>query len=639
MNPFFTNVSLRCWLALRYSWLIVCLVPLCAPCAVNADDDAAWAKWRSTYESRVLPIIKAKCSSCHNEENAEGELNLAKFENGDLAQKAGDMWERVAKRVRQNEMPPPDSPGLNDREKSAFHRWVDSRPREDLCDQIATDETQSWYRGYVMSRRLSRYEYGNAIYDLVGLRLSEDDLPPEDGAGGEGFDTAGDSLFTSSIHLEAYMRASDQAATHWLASHRADLDRATDIFAEWIEPFAKRAWRRPLVDVDRQRLRQLYDVVNQQTSSPERATKQTLMAVILSPNFLFLVESDSGALGVQRLSPHQFAARMAILVWSSIPDEALLEAADQGTIFEPEVIKAHLRRMLDDPRSRALGENFGLQWLGLRDFLQTKPDSSLYPDYTLELARDAQEETIRFIANVFQNDRPLTDLIDAEYTFLSARLAQHYGIDYPEESDWQQVGISQPVTQERGGILTMVSTLTKSSYPGRTSPVLRGRWILEDILGSRVPPPPPNVPALEEVDHAEAQLTLREKLELHRQKPECASCHDRMDPLGFGLENYDAIGRWRTEDNGLPLDTRGTLPSGESFNGPLELKRLLLSRKDEFQRHFVRKMTGFAMGRELNKFDQCIIDRSMQRLNEEQRASVILEEILLSYAFQHRYFH
>jgi hypothetical protein len=615
--------------------LLAIAIPMLVAESLSADDAQAWTKWKSDFDSSVLPVIKAKCSSCHNDENAEGELNLAKYVNGELAEKAGDMWERVAKRVRQNEMPPPDSPGLTDPEKSAFHRWVDSRPREDLCNQIATDETQSWYQGYVMSRRLSRYEYGNAIHDLTGLRLASEDLPPEDGAGGEGFDTAGDALFTSPIHLEAYMRASDQAITHLLSTNQ--IDRSAPIKA--IEQFARRAWRRPLEDIDRDRLAKLYQSTRDASGQEEMALKQSLVAVLLSPHFLFLVESDSGAMGVQRISPHQFATRMAILVWSSIPDESLLELADQGTIFEPDVIKTQLKRMLSDSRSRALGENFGMQWLGLRDFLQSKPDASIYPEYTPELARDAQEEAIRFIANVFQNDRPLTDLIDADYTFLSRGLAKHYGLSYTHDGDWERVSIDKQASQERGGILTMVSTLTKSSYPRRTSPVLRGRWILEDILGSRVPPPPPNVPALEESEHSDKPLTLREKLELHRQKPECASCHDRMDPLGFGLENYDAIGRWRSEDNGLPLDTKGTLPSGETFQGPQELKRLILNRKDEFQRHLVRKLTGFAMGRELNKFDQCIIDRSMQRLNEEQRASVILEEILLSYAFQHRYFH
>jgi hypothetical protein len=599
------------------------------------EEQQAWEKWRAAYDAEVLPIIQSKCNSCHNQENAEGELNLAKYESGAAAEKAGDMWERVARRVRQNEMPPPGSPGLNDREKSIFHRWVDSRPRQDLCNQIATDETQSWYRGYVMSRRLSQYEYGNAIFDLTGLRLTADQLPPEDGAGGEGFDTVGDALFTSPIHIEAYLRASTLAVAYLLdTTHLADQEPK-----HVLEQFARKAWRRPLEPRDQERLEGLLTARQEHTGNPRLALQQSLTAVLLSPNFLFLVESDSGAMGVQRISPHQFATRMAILVWSSIPDENLLELADDGSIFEPEVIKTQLKRMLIDPRSRALGENFGLQWLGLRDFMRTKPDADLYPAYSEELAHDALEETIRFIANVFQNDRPLTDLIDADYTFLTPRLAEHYGLTYAGSTAWERVAVDKASEQERGGLLTMVSTLTKSSYPRRTSPVLRGRWILEDILGSRVPPPPPNVPALEETEHSEKQLTLREKLELHRQQPECASCHDRMDPLGFGLENYDAIGRWRSSEDGLPLDTTGTLPSGESFNGPQELKRLLLNRKDEFQKHFIRKLTGFALGRELNKFDQCIIDQSTQRLNAGEPAAIILEEILLSYAFQHRYFH
>ncbi|MCU0710934.1 MAG: DUF1592 domain-containing protein [Pirellula sp.] len=438
------------------SWhlnLIVRLLAIAIPAlsveSLSAEDEQAWAKWKADYDASVLPIIKAKCSSCHNNETAEGELNLAKYENGELAEKAGDMWERVAKRVRQNEMPPPDSPGLTDPEKSAFHRWVDSRPREDLCNQIATDETQSWYQGYVMSRRLSRYEYGNAIYDLTGLRLASEDLPPEDGAGGEGFDTAGDALFTSPIHLEAYMRASDRAIAHLLSTDQ--MDRTEPLKS--IEQFARRAWRRPIDNSDRDRLTKLYQSVRDASGRDESAFKQSLVAVLLSPHFLFLVESDSGAMGVQRLTPHQFATRMAILVWSSIPDESLLSLADQGILFEPDVIKTQLRRMLSDPRSRALGENFGMQWLGLRDFLQTKPDSSLYPEYNDQLARDAQEEAIRFIANVFQNDRPLTELIDADYTFLSHGLAKHYGLAYDHASDWERVSIDKQSAQERGGIL------------------------------------------------------------------------------------------------------------------------------------------------------------------------------------------
>ncbi|MFN9984702.1 MAG: DUF1588 domain-containing protein, partial [Pirellula sp.] len=243
--------------------------------------------------------------------------------------------------------------------------------------------------------------------------------------------------------------------------------------------------------------------------------------------------------------------------------------------------------------------------------------------------------------------KPLSDLLQSDYVIVNSRLAKHYGIDESNVVDsndtasiaglasWRTVSVANG---QRGGVPTMASVLIKASYPRRTSPVLRGRWILEELLGAKVPPPPPNVPSLDEGGSTATTASLRERLELHRQKPECASCHQRMDPLGFGLENYDAIGRWRNEDSGVAIDASGTLPSGESFSGPAELKKLLMVRKDEFQLHAVRKLVGFALGRDLNKFDQCIIDTSMRRMSEENRADVILEEILFSYPFQHRYY-
>ena len=278
-------------------------------------------------------------------------------------------------------------------------------------------------------------------------------------------------------------------------------------------------------------------------------------------------------------------------------------------------------------------------------------------DFDPQLTADAIEETVRTVSGVFRDGKPLSDLLQSDYVIVNSRLAKHYGIDESKVLDsnatetkatdsngtasiagqtpWRTVSVANG---QRGGVPTMASVLIKASYPRRTSPVLRGRWILEELLGSKVPPPPPNVPSLDEGGTVATTASLRERLELHRQKPECASCHQRMDPLGFGLENYDAVGRWRTEDSGVAIDASGTLPSGESFSGPAELKKLLMVRKDEFQLHAVRKLVGFALGRDLNKFDQCIIDSSIKRLKEENRADVILEEILFSYPFQHRYY-
>ncbi len=604
--------------------------------AVHADDkQEEWARWKKDYVEKILPIIQTKCIDCHGADSPDGEFDLSKFPDGESAEKGGDIWERVARRVRLNEMPPPGSPGLNDPQKGAFHRWVDTRPSQDLCNQIASDETQSWYRGHVMSRRLTRTEYSNAIRDITGVTPNEELLPPEDGGGGEGFDTVGDSLFTSPIHLEAYLRVTDQAIEEMFSKPNYAPQEGWTL--EALRNFARFAWRRPIQEEEFEKVASLYQHVQASGGDERAALKQAYKGVLLSPNFLFVNEPEPDAPGVQRLTPHQFAMRISLVLWSSIPDAELLRLADDGTIFEPEVVRNQIKRMLADDRARALGENFGLQWLGLRDFQRIKPDGEVFPEYDAELANSAIEETIRFVSGVFREDRPLTDLLDSDYLILNRTLAQFYGIPWTADGEWATIPLPEQ-ERSRGGVATMASVLIKTSYPRRTSPVLRGRWVLEDLLGSKVPPPPPDVPALEEAGHEEAKLTFRERLEIHRKNPACASCHDRMDPLGFGLENFDAIGRWRTEEDGKPIDSVGTLPSGDRFEGSQELKQILLKRKDEFYHHLTRKLVGFALGRSINKFDQCIIDKSIERLHKENRSTVILEEILLSYGFQHRYF-
>lgn len=648
-------------------WLpIFVVVPVFGDEAAEKQRAEQLAAWGASYEQDVLPIIRAKCLECHSGDSPDGEFDLAKFADGKSAAEAGDAWDRVARRVRQNEMPPQGSPGLNDPEKSKFHRWVDSRPNQDLCRQLASDETQAWYRGYVMSRRLTAVEYTNAITQLLGVPLLESEIPPSDAGGGEGFDTVGDTLFTSPIHLEAYLTTADRVVDaalakwdvaavapsdppasdpavrpSWLALARS-ADPASELdddqaATRMLTAFARMAWRRPIESEELERLLALFRQARAAGLGYLAAVAQPMKAIVVSPHFLFVVESEPEAGGVQRLTPQQLALRLSLLIWSSIPDEALLDAADRGDLHDDEELLVEVRRMLADPKARGLGENFGLQWLGLRNFAQVRPDPELFPEYNADLAADMREEAVALVTAVFREDRPLTDLIAADYAYVNGRLAAHYGLPLPSDAPWQKLPLQG---RQRGGVVTMASVLTSASYPRRTSPVLRGRWLLEELLGSRVPPPPPNVPPLEEPGESETTvMTMRQRLEVHRQNPNCASCHDRMDPLGFGLENFDAIGRWRTQDQGAEIDSTGTLPSGESFDGPEGLKRILVQRSDEFALHFVRKLLGFALGRELNKFDRCVADECLKALQEnDYRASVLIERIALSYPFQHRYY-
>jgi mono/diheme cytochrome c family protein len=639
---------LRSSFAVRFFMLLAFLVLSgIVVCDDARADDAQVTQWEQSFENDILPIIREKCVECHQGKDADGGFDATKFDTGKLVSEKMDMWDEVGKRVRLKEMPPEGSPQLNDEQKGKFHRWLDSRPQQDLCSQLATDETQAWYRGFVMSRRLTRTEYLQAMNDLVGIAVDPQLEIPSDGSGGEGFDTNGDTLYTSPIHIEQYLAiasqmidaavpveepAGDDEAAKKARERRQqilivlpnnDLNE-TDAAKTIINAYARRAWRRPIEDSETSRLLTLFERAKSQNADFVTAIREPLKAILVSPNFLFVVEAESEEGGVQRLTPHQLATRLALFLWSSVPDEELLAAADANQLDTKDQVLTQVRRMLASPKSRAIGENFGLQWLGLTSFLTSvRPDQEVYPEFNPELASDLREEAIQFVSNVFREDRPLLDLIDSKYAVLNGRLAKHYGVDLPNDAPWQQVELAD---RRRGGVITLGAALMTSSYPRRTSPVLRGRWILEEVLGAHVPPPPPNVPALEEAT-AEKAMTLRERLEVHRKNPDCAACHNRMDPLGFGLENFDGLGRWRDKDHDFAIDASGKLPSGESFAGPEELKQILLRRSGEFEYHLVKKMLGFALGRELNKLNA-----------ENHRASAVIETIATSYPFQHRYF-
>jgi len=634
----------------------VTAVIACAAGPARGADEAAVGRWHEAFAKDVRPVLEAKCVSCHDGEDPEGDFDLAAVARADRPIDHAQVWERVAARVRLNEMPPAGSPGLSDPEKGSLHRWFDSRPGRDLCEQLASDETKSWYKGRVMSRRLTNAEYDRMVATLVGVDLDPARGFPADGAGGEGFDTTGDTLFTSPIHLERYLAAADEVVDTVFTDEpppagsplRAGWDRwigagfepRPDAVRQRLSSFASAAWRRPAVAAEVDRLASLAATAAAAEGSVALdGLRQGFKAVLVSPNFLFLVEPSPAGTGVHPLSQHQLAARLAVLLWSSLPDEHLLSLADAGRLHDEHTLRAEVRRMLADPRSRGLAEDFGLQWLELRNFSQrVAPDAAAFPEFDAALAADFREEVVRNVHRVFAEDRSLLELIDAPAAPLNARLAAHYGVPWPDgaaSGAWLTVTLPD---RRRGGVVTTAAVLAGTSYPRRTSPVLRGQWVLGQVLGGRVPPPPPGVPPLEEPHDDGEPKTLRQRLEAHRTNPSCASCHDRMDPIGFGLENYDVLGRWRAEDAGRPVDASGTLPPGGPFTGPEELKSRLLDRRDEFVRHLTRKFLGYALGRQLDEFDQCVVDRTARKLAENgHRAAILVEEIVVSHPFRHRY--
>jgi hypothetical protein len=318
-----------------------------------------------------------------------------------------------------------------------------------------------------------------------------------------------------------------------------------------------------------------------------------------------------------------------------MPDDELFRLAAQGKLHDEKVLRGQVQRMIRNRRARGLADSFAAQWLGIRALGTTiRPDARLFPEFTDELAAAMREETIRFFDSIVCEDRSVLQLLDADYTFVNEPLAALYKIKGVKGPQMRRVKLDDPL---RGGVLGHASILTVTSYPHRTSPVLRGRWVLEELLGTEVPPPPPDVPVLNRKT-ANAK-TIREQLEKHRAKAECATCHNRMDPLGFGLENFDQLGRWRAEQNGQPIDSTGVLPSGDKFTGPGELKKLLLDkRRPEFVANLSRKMLGYALAREVNKVDMLVVADAVKALDDGQgRISCLLETIVVSYPFLHRY--
>jgi len=609
-----------------------------------------------TFEKDVKPFLQQFCNRCHGSSTKKGGLDLERFAQAEQASKEKPLWEGVAARVRTHEMPPPGARQPSIQQRKAFLAWTTalSKQGNQQCKELASDQTQNFYPGHVMSRRLTRAEYANSLRDLLGgVPFAVADRLPADGAGGGGFDTTGDALFTSAIHVEKYLHIAEDVLRAVLdtgekssfsltpAQRKAARD-ALGLDAEpWtiVRRFAERAYRRPLVPAEVDRLLTVYHKAIARGETREKALRLPLKAVLISPHFLFLVEPEPEKEGIYPLPDYPLAARLSYFLWATLPDATLLELARKGQLVQDEVLRAQVKRMLQDPRARGFAANFATQWLGLEGLGTThRPDASKFPSFDDALAADMKEEAILLVERVFREDRPLTELLTSRETYLNGRLAKHYGITGVEGDEFRLVKLPEG-NGDRAGLLGTAAVLTATSLPLRTSPVLRGKWILEEILGSKVPPAPPNAGELPPDGKDPKGLTLRQQLELHRTRPDCASCHNRMDPLGFGLEAFDAIGRFRSKDDeGKPIDTQGKLPSGESFQGAAELRTLLLKRRQEFLRNLTRKMLGYALGRQLYRFDECVIEDALKGLAaREDRSHELIERIVLSYPFRHRF--
>ena len=379
---------------------------------------------------------------------------------------------------------------------------------------------------------------------------------------------------------------------------------------------AHRAFRRPVTSADIQPLLAFYQQGRARRSGAEpgdfeSGIQAAIEAMLVSPEFLFRIERDPSTAETgkaHRVSDVELASRLSFFLWSTIPDAELLDLAEHGKLKDPSVLEHQVRRMLDDPRADALVSNFAGQWLQLRNVETVKPDPVIFP-FDEALRQSFLTETALFVSSIFREDRSLLDLLSADYTFVNQRLAEHYGIPRVYGSQFRRVTL---VDVNRHGLLGQGSVLTVTSYPNRTSVVQRGKWILENLLGTPPPPPPPDVPELKAAPHGKV-LSMREQMQVHRANAVCAACHARMDPIGFALENYDAVGRWRNEDAGAPIDASGKLPDGTEFRGPAGLNQLLLTKyRDDFVRTATEKLLTYALGRGV-EYDDYPTIRSINR--------------------------
>ncbi len=403
-----------------------------------------------------------------------------------------------------------------------------------------------------------------------------------------------------------------------------------------VATLARRAYRRPVTPKEVAALMKFPAMAKAEGETPEQGIQLAIQAMLVSPNFLFRIEHDPNPTDpsrVHRVSDLELASRLSYFLWSSMPDDELLTLAEAGKLHDPGAVDAQVKRMLADERSAAIADNFAGQWLELRNLDVVKPDPQKFPLWGPDLRDAMKAETRLFFDHVLRENRPVADFLDARYTFLNEKLAKFYGIDGVTGPDFRKVDLT---TDQRGGLLGQASVLTVSSYPTRTSVVIRGKYILQNILGDPPPPPPADVPLLDEGAVGTAS-SLRAQMEKHRASPACSTCHNKMDPLGFGLENYDGIGRWRTMDGKFPVDASGTLPNGKTFATPAAMRAELISQLPEFSRCLTEKMLTFALGRGLQSFDRRTIDDIDRKLAAAgYRFQSLIYEVARSLPFQER---
>jgi hypothetical protein len=627
--------------------LSAALLQAAVVCALAAAGDLApTPAGHPSFDGEIAPIFNKYCTGCHAGAQPKGDILLRfKDENDARSRNANDeFWSKVASEVESGRMPPATAKNRpNDGERKLLVDWINN----DVLTIAGKPDP-----GPLVVHRLNNREYANTLRELLYLPADYDpvaDFPADER--GDGFDNNSDTLVLSPVLIEHYLNAAEAAVNRAFDPPKDTKDTNVAVqnplnapskgvrgdFGNWqalvrlnIEAFLPRAWRRP---VSKEEVDGIMKFAAQSFAndgeSQDKATGLAIRAALMSPNFLFRLERDpkpDGTGKVYALTEHQLAARLSYFLWSTMPDAELTAQANAGTLRKN--LDAQVTRMLKDPKALSLTKDFVGQWLEIRGLEQT-------PNLDKTLAASMRGETEAFFTYIVSNNRPITDLLEADYTFVDERLAKLYGISGVTGEQFRKVPLDP---KQRFGLITQASILTLTSKPLgtglRTSPVVRGKYILENLFNQKIPPPPPDVPALKVDDSHPLTGTTRQIFEQHRVNPVCAGCHARMEPYGFALENFAGNGAWRTQENGIPIDVSGEI-NGKKFATLPEFRQVLEGRKDDFRRAVVRKVLSYALSRGIQGYDRPAIDQIVASVRAEGDSfnSVILN-VVKSFPFQ-----
>jgi hypothetical protein len=595
-------------------------------------------------ERGARDLVSKHCLSCHSTAKQKGDVDLEKLPAPGASKEGDDRWEGVRRALASQDMPPPEKSQPSQAERDALVTWID-RQLDGPGGDTPTDP------GWVTVHRLTRTEYNRTIHDLLGVDGNPADAFPADNAGGSGsFDNNADMLYVSPILMERMLDVSldlvSRAKPERLALVAPEKDKKGAITPSTqrkaaeasLTAFLPRAWRRPVAKAEVQGLLKVYDrAAKKNNVTHDDSLRLTYAAALTSPNFIFRIEQSKPGSEVHPLNPHEIANRLSYFLWSTMPDDALFKAAEDGSLARPEGISTQIARMLADAKAEILARQFMGQWLGTDELTNgLGPDPKIIKGYSTALRSAMIEEPVVFLRALLKENGSLTDLIDCNYVHVNRELAEHYGLPGVRADGFSKVAVDDG---RRGGLITMAGVLAITSRPSRTSPVIRGKWILQELLSYPPPPPPPNVPPLPEAEDGTPNVgTLRQRLERHRADPACNGCHQRIDPLGFGLENFDALGRWRTRgDHGENLDTVGTMPGGETFDGPQQLKKVLKGRQDRIMQTVAERMLSYALGRGIERHDRSTVRLITRNLAADGfKAQTLIREVALSLPFRYR---